>query len=233
MSAIRQDGPVTAPTGPDPSAPSLPAQIHKDLEESIIAGELQPGTRLRADAIAARYRASRIPVREALSALAEAGWVDLRPRYGVYVRARTREELSELFEARAGLEQEIARLAAARRTEDDLALMAGVVARSRAAVDGGDGDALSAAAVDYNAALRRAGRNAVLAGLSLVLEKRARFYFSPVAALLAGEWLVGQERLLRLLEAGDVDGAGASARAHVEETGRSVARLLGSEAFSA
>lgn len=212
---------------------SLPAQIHQYLEDAIIGGELQPGTRLRADDIAARYEVSRIPVREALSALAEAGWVDMRPRYGVYVRDRTREELTELFEARAGLEQEIARLAAVRRTDADLDRMAEVVERSRAAIGADDADALSEAAVDYNVVLRRAGRNTVLAGLSLMLEKRARFYFSPVASLLGGEWLVGQERLLRLLREQDVDGSGASARAHIEETGRSVARLLGSEAFSA
>jgi DNA-binding GntR family transcriptional regulator len=212
---------------------SLPAQIYKYLEDSIIDGELLPGTRLRADDIAARYQVSRIPVREALSALAEAGWVDMRPRYGVYVRARTREELTELFEARAGVEQEIARLAAARRTEADLDRMAEVVARSRDAVAAGDREGLSAAAVDYNIVLRQAGRNGVLAGLSLLLEKRARFYFSPVASLLAGEWLVGQERLLALLREGDVDGSGASARSHIEQTGRDVARLLGSEAFSA
>ncbi len=214
-------------------ATSLPAAIRDSLEEAIIGGEIAPGTRLRADDVAARHRVSRIPVREALSALDAAGWVDIRPRYGVYVRQRTRAELSELFEARAGLEQEIARLAAARRTDDDLERLQSVVARSRSAADACDDDELSAAAVDYNAVLRSAGKNEVLAGLSLVLEKRARFYFSPVAAILATDWVVGQERLLTLLESGDVDGSGASARAHVEDTGSSVSSLLGSETFSA
>lgn len=212
---------------------SLAAAIRDSLEEAIIRGEIAPGTRLRADDVAARYRVSRIPVREALSALDAAGWVEIRPRYGVYVRQRSRAELSELFEARAGLEQEIARLAAARRTDDDLQRLRSVVARSRTAAGVADTDELSAAAVDYNAALRTAGKNEVLAGLSLMLEKRARFYFSPVAAKLATDWVFGQERLLTLLQTGDVDASGASARSHVEDTGSSVSALLGSEAFSA
>lgn len=225
----RTHTPVEAPA---PAGTSLAEHIRASLEEAIIGGEFEPGLRLRADEVAARYRVSRIPVREALSALDAAGWVEIRPRYGVYVRQRTREELAELFEARAGLEQDIARLAAVRRTPDDLAVMTRIVQRSRSAAAAEAADELSLAAVDYNAALRRAGKNTVLSSLSLALEKRARFYFSPVAALLGADWVVGQERLLRLLQVGDVDGCGASARTHVEETGRSVARLLGSDAFS-
>lgn len=213
-------------------AGSLPRQIHEALEEAIIGGEYAPGSRLLADEIAAGYGVSRIPVREALSALGEAGWVETRPRYGVYVLERTREELAELFEARAGIEQEIARFAAARRTEQDLARLHGIVETSRSASDHGDAAAVADAAVAFNAALRDAGGNGVLGGLSLALEKRARFYFSPVAALLGVEWVIGQDRLLRLLVDGDVEGAGRSARQHIEETGRAVAALLGSDAFT-
>ncbi|WP_375385761.1 GntR family transcriptional regulator [uncultured Microbacterium sp.] len=211
---------------------SLPTQIHELLEEAIIAGDLAPGSRLRADEIAAHYGVSRIPVREAFSALAEAGWVDSRPRYGVYVRGRSRDELAELFEARAGLEQEIARLAASRRSDADLARMDGVVERSRRAVEARNTSGLTDAAIEFNAALRDAGKNAVLTGLSLNLEKRARFYFSPVADLLGEEWITGQERLLGLLRAGDENGSAASARRHIEETGRAVAGLLDSAAFT-
>lgn len=215
-----------------PVGGSLPAQIFGRLEEAIIGGEFTPGSRLRADDIAASYGVSRIPVREAFSALAESGWVEIRPRYGVYVRRRSREELTELFEARAGIEQEIARLAAARRTERDLAALRDAVERSRAAAPRRDAATLTSAAADYNVALRAAAKNAVLEGLSLHLEKRARFYFSPVAPLLGESWAAGQERLLTLLEAEDVDGAGASARRHILETGSDVAELLDSAAFS-
>ena len=211
---------------------SLPTQIHEALEEAIIGGEFAPGARLLADEIAAGYGVSRIPVREALSSLREAGWVASRPRYGVYVLERTREELVELFEARAGIEQEIARFAAERRTEEGLARLRIIVEASRSASAHADADAVGEAAVAFNAALRDAGGNGVLSGLSLGLEKRARFYFSPVAALLGDDWVTGQDRLLRLLVSGDVEGAGRSARQHIEDTGRAVSALLGSDAFT-
>jgi len=211
---------------------SLPAQIHRALEESIISGRIEPGSRLLADDLAETYGVSRIPVREAISSLHEAGWVAMRPRYGVYVRERTRAELAELFEARAGIESEIARLAAQRGNPSQLARLAATVARSETANRRADTDELSAAAVDFNAALRDASGNATLSQLSLTLEKRARFYFSPIADVLGAEWVVGQARLLGLLKRHDVEASGQSARRHVVETGEAVARLLAPEAFS-
>ncbi|WP_158866340.1 GntR family transcriptional regulator [Leifsonia sp. AG29] len=211
---------------------TLPAQIHGLLEEAIIAGEIPPGTRLRADDIAARYGISRIPVREALSALSAAGWVDIRPRYGVYVRDRSREELVELFEARAAIEEELARLAASRRDQDDLSRMEDIVGASTTAAVETDARALNLAAEQFNVALRRASKNSVLSAVSLLLEKRARFYFAPVADRLGGEWATGQRRLLELIRKQDVSGAAASARRHVTETGEAVASLLSSDAFT-
>lgn len=211
---------------------SLPNQIHRSLEESIIAGELAPGVRLLPDDIAESYGVSRIPVREAISSLHEAGWVEMRPRYGVYVRSRTRAELAELFEARAGIESELARLAASRAESADLDSLARIVSRSASAAEASDANELSLAAIDFNAALRTASRNTVLTVVSLTLEKRARFYFSPIAQLLGAEWSRGQSRLLDLLVERDVEGSGRSARRHIVETGEAVSLLLPADAFS-
>jgi len=211
---------------------SLPAQIHRALEEAIIAGELSPGSRVLPDEIAESYGVSRIPVREALSSLHEAGWIDIRPRYGAYVRARSRTEVAQLFEARAGIESELARLAAARGDDQAFTRLRASVARTARAAKKSDTHELGAAAVEFNAALRAAAGNHVLAGLSLTLEKRARFYFSPIASALGEEWVEGQTRLLKLLELRDADAAARSARRHIVETGEAVSRLLPSDAFT-
>lgn len=211
---------------------SLPSQIHRALEEAIIAGELSPGSRVLPDEIAESYGVSRIPVREALSSLHEAGWVEIRPRYGAYVRARSRSEVAQLFEARAGIESELARLAAVRGDNHAFKRLRAAVERSARAAKKSDARELSDAAVEFNAQLRAASGNLVLSGLSLTLEKRARFYFSPIASELADEWVEGQKRLLKLLEQRDADAAARSARRHIEETGEAVSRLLPSDAFT-
>src|SRR5436190_14589600 len=92
-------------------ASTLPSMLFDNLEEAIITGALEPGGRIHADDLAAHYGVSRIPVREALRSLHEAGWVDIKPRYGVRVRERTEQELTELFEFRALVEGQVARWA--------------------------------------------------------------------------------------------------------------------------
>lgn len=205
---------------------TLPAQIHARLEEAIIRGEIPPGVRLHADAIAAQYGVSRIPVREALRSLHEAGWIEIRPRYGTYVRERSMNELQELFEARAGLEAHIAELAAERHTDDDLAQLRAAVSAGQDAAAANDIDGTAASSGRFNQVLRAAARNSVLASLSTALEKRARFYFAMVEDRLGADWVTLELELLALVAARDCDAAAEVARRHILDTGTAVSKLL-------
>ena len=63
---------------------------------------------------------SRNPVREALQALEAEGFVELEPRRGARVAVISAERANELFEVREALEGMVARLAAQRRTPEQL-----------------------------------------------------------------------------------------------------------------
>jgi len=65
---------------------TLSAQIYARLEDSVLNGELSPGTRLSEEQLAERFGVSRAPVREALIALEHAG---LAERFGQRDRAVT------------------------------------------------------------------------------------------------------------------------------------------------
>lgn len=209
------------PVGPGlPANATLTTRIHEALEAAIISGELKPRERIHADTLAAQYGMSRIPVREALRSLHEAGWVDIKPRHGVHVRERTPQELDELFAFRAEVEGLVARWAAGRRTEGDLErLHAGITADREASADPAVGSA-------FYAALRAAARNTVLSTTSASLEKRARFYFSTVAHDLSADWLHVHEELLDHVAAQDAAAAERVAHQHIEDTGRAVRALL-------
>jgi DNA-binding GntR family transcriptional regulator len=225
----------TAPAPPRPLASalpgalgtaSLPEQIHAALEDQIISGGVRPGERLLTDELAARYGVSRIPVREALRSLHEAGWVDIRPRYGVYVRARSERELTQLFESRAVIEGAIARWAAERRSDADVQALRRVVRRSRSAAARRDDALLARSGSEFSAVLRAAAANEVLAALSADLEKRARFYFSTVADHLGRDWVHTQEELVGHVAAQDGPAAARLSSRHILHTGQAVARLL-------
>lgn len=213
-------------TSSSPLVPSLAAnatlttRVHDALERAIISGDLEPGERIHADALAAQYGMSRIPVREALRSLHEAGWVDIKPRHGVHVRERTPVELAELFEFRAEVEGLVARWAAQRRTDADLELLGARIRASR------DMTSDPAAGSGFYAALRAAAGNSVLATTSAALEKRARFYFSTVAHELGEDWLHVHESLLRHVRDQDSASAEHVAHQHIKDTGRAVAALL-------
>lgn len=238
-----QNNPDTSSVLPTPRASStapaprfeaigetLPAKIHEILEEAIIRGELTPSSRLHADDIAAQYGVSRIPVREALRSLHEAGWVDIRPRYGVYVRDRSMTELRELFEARSGIEAQISHLAAERRSAADLATMREIVEVGRIAVKNGDLESTSRSSVTFHDSIRKACGNSLLASLAASLEKRARFYFAMVEGNLGSGWIAVEEQLLQAIIDQDTQVAAATSRNHILSTGQAVSQLLEAEA---
>jgi len=204
---------------------TLPSKLHDLLEIAIISGALKPGERLHADALAAHYGVSRIPVREALRSLHEAGWVDIKPRYGVRVHERTPRELAELFEFRAVVEGQVARWAAQRRTDQELdALQAAVLANQLAIKD--DDYRLIGTTSRFYDALRAAAHNTVMEATSAALEKRARFYFSAVTHQFGADWTHVHEELLNLVRGQRAEEAATLAREHIVHTGDAVRDLL-------
>lgn len=93
---------------------SAEVEAYRYLLGRIRAGDLKPGTRLRAEEIATQIGMSRMPVREAFRRLDTEGYVTIRPNRGAVVTDHTFEEIQELFEIRSVLEGLAARLAAER-----------------------------------------------------------------------------------------------------------------------
>ena len=90
------------------------------LRDSILRGSLLPGTRISEPNLAEQLGISRTPVREALQRLSQEGLVELTPAKGARVRVLSAEEVREVYEARAMLEGEAARLAAERASEGEM-----------------------------------------------------------------------------------------------------------------
>lgn len=74
------------------------------LRRAILSGELLPGQKLIATALAAEWHVSPTPLREAFVRLAETGLVELTPQRGARVAALSLDEAIEIFELRLHLE---------------------------------------------------------------------------------------------------------------------------------
>ncbi|MCU1546381.1 MAG: transcriptional regulator, GntR family [Homoserinimonas sp.] len=79
-------------------------RIADGLRESILAGEVGPGERVRQEMVAAQYGASRVPVREALRILEAEGLVTLVANTGAWVSRLSLAECEELYQIRERLE---------------------------------------------------------------------------------------------------------------------------------
>ena len=92
------------------SEPGISDRIRRD----IIRGVLAPEAKITEAALAARYGSSRVPVREALRALAAEGFVESRPYAGSRVARLDPGEAGDLFDVRMAVESATARRAAKR-----------------------------------------------------------------------------------------------------------------------
>lgn len=101
--------------------PSLSEIAYTYLREEILSRKLDFGAPLRQEQIAEDLKISRLPVREALSRLEVEGLITLRPRRGYVVASLKRDEIEEIFDTRAILEERAGYIATQKRTHVDIA----------------------------------------------------------------------------------------------------------------
>ena len=87
------------------------ARIERELREAIVRLDLLPGTRVSEQEIATRYGASRQPVREALIALAQSGFLETRSNRGTMVVKISVQHLLEARFVREAVEVAVVRRA--------------------------------------------------------------------------------------------------------------------------
>lgn len=85
---------------------AIAERIYRQLKQEIFDFQLLPGDRFSENDIAARMQASRTPVRQALYALEQEGYVAVQPRSGWQIKAVDFDYLESLYDLRIVLELE-------------------------------------------------------------------------------------------------------------------------------
>jgi DNA-binding GntR family transcriptional regulator len=105
------------------------------LRDKILAGDLDPGTKLNQHHLAAELGMSRIPVRDALRSLASEGLVEVRAHTTAVVSQLSTRDLQELYELRIAIEPSLGRLAVPGLTERHLDEMEALLVNLEATKD--------------------------------------------------------------------------------------------------
>lgn len=187
------------------------------LKRAIMDGTLAPATQLVEVQLAAWCGVSRTPIREALRRLLHDGLVERNDR-GFIVRARSPEEILDIYEVRIELEALAARTAAERRTRLD------VIRVERALKDwdsAGDG-ASAAERVRLNQRFHRAVWLASHSEPLLDLLERLSLHLTryPATTLTApGRYesaLAEHREIMEAITSRDADAAAEAARRHFQ-----------------
>lgn len=136
--AGRQKDRTEALADPPSAEPSTHTVLTR-LREMIVTGQIEPGTRLRAEGLATQLEVSRTPIRSALAVLAAEGLVVYSENRGYTVRAVTLADIFDAIEVRASIEGLACRLSVDQGwSDEDLQRLADAVRQGRAIVDRGD-----------------------------------------------------------------------------------------------
>ncbi len=217
-------------------------QVAERLREFIAAQELQPGDRLMSEReLAERLGVSRTSVRQALTALRVMGLVEIRHGDGVYLLRASGDVIPRLaseivdsevdhpmiWEVREAIEVQAARLAARRRSDDDLRAMREALNLMETAVAGGD-DGIPEDRRFHHAIVEAAG-NPLLRKLTEQFAD-AIDRTSEASLTLAGRPPISLERhraILAAIEARDEAAAAEEMRQHIETSGQQVVARRG------
>ncbi|MDT0530176.1 FCD domain-containing protein [Micromonospora sp. DSM 115977] len=204
-------------------------QTIAQLRERILGGEWPVGGRIPTEPqLVAALGVGRNTVREAVRALVHAGVLECRQGSGTYVvstdelapvvaRRLTADRMAEVVEVRRAFEVEAARLAALRRTTEDLAALDGALAAREAAWHDGRFDEFVAADAALHTAVVAAAHNGMLAELYASVGAALH---STIAQSMGGalepERYVDHSRLVEAIRAGDPGRAAIEAGAFLE-----------------
>ncbi|MFE9202563.1 FadR/GntR family transcriptional regulator [Micromonospora sp. NPDC007230] len=204
-------------------------QTIEQLRARILGGEWPVGGRIPTEPqLVAALGVGRNTVREAVRALVHAGVLECRQGSGTYVvstdelapvvaRRLTDDRMTEVIEVRRAFEVEAARLAALRRTPEDLAALDGALATREAAWRSGRVDEFVEADAALHTAVVAAAHNAMLAELYASVGAALRSTVAQAMGdALEPERYVDHGRLVDAIRDGDPTRAALEAGAFLE-----------------
>ena len=206
-------------------------EIVDQIQQQILSGALKPGDQIPAERdLADRFGVSRTAVREAIKSLTEKGLIEVFVGRGTFVTSLSPDRVVEsitlllrnephnvasLQEARELLEVPTARLAAERRSEENVARLRAITAEMEE--EGAISPRLVDGDTEFHVEIARASGNPVLVLLSqtiVALLRTERLYRDDSEALLPGA-LDQHREILDAIADGDGERAASAMADHL------------------
>jgi len=201
---------------------TVKSTLVEELRDAIILGEYVPGQHLRLEDIATRFDISTTPVREALRDLEVEGLVSIFPHRGAVVTQLSADDLIDIYEVRATLEEMATRLAVPNMGEDTFAQLELYIEQ----MDNHLGELATLVKINhaFHFTLYCASGRRHLCDLTSILRRRTQHYLHAYITHLGG-MPVAQEEHRAVIEAcrsGEAERAATIIYDHVTHVGNSI-----------
>ncbi|MBS3764628.1 MAG: GntR family transcriptional regulator [Planctomycetes bacterium] len=191
------------------------------IEEAILSGEFEPGSRLVQLALADEYDVSQSVIREALLELQQTGLVEKKKNLGFFVADIDFETLLEAYEIREMLEGLAARRCCQNISRKELKRLRQIAERTYELAGKGDFDEMIRSDREFHGAVIDAARNDILKRL----EESYRLFGMAVHAGRPTDDVHDEHlEMVEAIERNEPDEAERIAREHVREAREEIRR---------
>lgn len=213
---------------------SLVDVVAERIEAAIISGQLEPGSRLSEQGLAASLGVSRGPLREAIRRLEGRKLLERTPNIGVRVAALSLKDLNDVLQVREALEGMACRLAAQNMTDPEIAELKSLLGKheQQKSVREGKGYYQESKDFDFHFRIVTGSRNERLSQIllgDLYYLLRVYRYKSSTKPGRAMEALKEHKAIVTALEQHDPDAAERAMREHLHNARRYVEEQLATE----
>lgn len=202
--------------------------VFNTLRQAILKGELKPGERLMEIQLAKKLGVSRTPVREAIRKLELEGLVLMIPRKGAEVAEITRQDLEDVLEVRAALEELAVKDACSHITNEQLEELKRAAEEFKKALQGDDLIACVQTDMNFHEVIYGATNNKRLMQiLNNLREQMYRYRLEYLKDKSTHKMLVDEHDAIRkALKKHDKAKAGAAIRVHIDNQKTSILESL-------
>lgn len=187
-----------------PQRRRLADDVYEQLVSAIMRGEIGPDDRLVQEKLAADMQISRTPVREALMRLEQEGVLEVSARGSFRLYQMDGQEVRELYQSRAAVEGQCARILAVHRTEETLRFLRETVEREEAIDEKTAQAYFHANRTIHRAFVEAAGNRFLLEMFDMIWGKAMAFcLFAAIEKVDFSKSLGAHMELVDVIETGD------------------------------
>lgn len=195
---------------------SLATLVQAEIEKLILSGAIPAGGKLTEANLAVQLGVSRGPVREAFRMLEEAGLVRTEKNRGVFVRSIPLQEVQDIFELRAVLEQHVGTKVAQLATAADVRGLRTLLREMEQAAKLGDASAYHRSNLAFHDRLfELAGNTKLTATYKRLVNELTLFRRQNLTPESMKSYSAEHKDIVKCIAAGDGDGAAQAMRRHV------------------